>query len=412
VAALPRDFSLRLRYATALMNSRQPGDLAKARAMVQEALTIRPNDERALFMLSQAERRAGALSEAERTARRLITVNNRNARGYVALAEALEERQRYSEVIDTLAPALPAFRSSQNAAGSLIMLLPHLGFAYERMGQPDRAVAAFEEARKIAPSDPVITSYLIQAQISAKRYPEALELARVARGQHSDDLRLARLEAQALHASGKTDAGIAVLEEFVKTRGEDPRAHVALAQVYVEASRGAQAVKVLQTAQARFPEDMLLTFELGAILDKQKRHAEAEAAFRQVIAQDPENAPALNYLGYMLAERGEKLDESVDLVKRALAIEPENGSYLDSLGWAYYKAGNDRQALDNLQRAAEQLTRNSVVQDHYGDVLSRLGRLDDAIAAWTRALEGDGEDVDREAIDRKIRSARQKLTRK
>jgi tetratricopeptide (TPR) repeat protein len=412
VAAMPRDFSLRLRYATALMNTRQPGDLAKARTMVQEALGIRPNDERALFMLSQAERRSGALNEAERTARRLITVNNRNARGYVALAEALEERQRYSEVIDALAPALPAFRSSQNAAGSLIMLLPHLGFAYERMGQPDRAVAAFEEARKIAPSDPVITSYLIQAQISAKRYPEALELARVARGQHADDLRLARLEAQALHASGKTDAGIAVLEEFVKTRGEDPRAHVALAQVYVEASRGAQAVKVLQTAQTRFPDETLLTFELGAILDKQKRHAEAEAAFRQVIAQDPENAPALNYLGYLLAERGEKLDESVDLVKRALAIEPENGSYLDSLGWAYYKAGNYPQALDSLRRAAEQLTRNSVVQDHYGDVLSRLDRLDDAIAAWMRALDGDGEDVDREAIDRKIRSARQKLTRK
>jgi tetratricopeptide (TPR) repeat protein len=412
VAAMPRDFSLHLRYATALMNTRQPGDLTKARTMIQEALGIRPNDERALFMLSQAERRSGALNDAERTARRLIGVNTRNARGYVALAEALEERQRYSEVIDALAPALPAFRSSQNAAGSLVMLLPHLGFAYERMGQPDRAVAAYEEARKIAPSDPVITSYLIQAQIAAKRLPEALELARVARGQHADDLRLARLEAQALHASGKTDAGIAVLEEFVKKRGDDPRAHVALAQVYAEASRGAQAIKVLQTAQSRFPEDTLLTFELGAILDKQKRHAEAEAAFRQVIAQDPENAPALNYLGYLLAERGEKLDESVDLVKRALAIEPENGSYLDSLGWAYYKAGNYRQALEHLERAAEQLTRNSVVQDHYGDVLSRLDRLDDAIAAWTRALDGDGEDVDRESIDRKIRSARQKLTRK
>lgn len=410
--ALPSDLNLRIRYATALMNTGQAGDLQKARTALQEALALRPNDERALFMLSQAERRLGALNDAERTARRLVAANGRNVRGYIALAEALEERQRYNEVIDALTPALSTFRSGQNSAGSLSLLLPHVGFAYQRTGQAEKAVAAFEEARKLAPADPSIIGYLVQAQIAAKKYQDALDLARSARGQHADDLRLARLEAQALHESGKTDQGIAVLEDFVRTRGEDPRAHIALAQVYAEASRSAQAIKVLQTAQSRFPTETLLTFELGAILDKQKRHAEAEAAFRQVIAREPENASALNYLAYILAERGEKLDESVNLVQRALQLEPENGSFLDSLGWAHYKAGNFSLALESLQRAADQLTRNSVVQDHYGDVLFRLNRFDDAIAAWTRALGGDGDEIDRGDIDRKIRSARQKLPRK
>ena len=96
---------------------------------------------------------------------------------------------------------------------------------------------------------------------------------------------------------------------------------------------------------------------------------------RQLIAKDPNNATALNYLGYMLAERGERLDESVDYLKRALAIDPDNGSYLDSIGWAYYKDGKLDLALDNLKQAADQLTTNSVVQDHYGDVLFKLGRL-------------------------------------
>jgi tetratricopeptide (TPR) repeat protein len=114
----------------------------------------------------------------------------------------------------------------------------------------------------------------------------------------------------------------------------------------------------------------------------------------------------------MLAERGERLDESVDFLKKALEIEPDNGSYLDSLGWAYYKADKLDLAVTNLERAAEQLQTNSVIQDHYGDVLFKLSRFDDAIAAWNRAIVGDGDSVDKASIDKKIRSAKQKLGKK
>ena len=145
------------------------------------------------------------------------------------------------------------------------------------------------------------------------------------------------------------------------------------------------------------------------MFDKQKKYADAEASFRQVIARDPENATALNYLGYMLAERGERLDESVSYLKKALQIDPDNGSFLDSLGWAYFKSDKLDLAADNLRRAADQLQSNSVIQEHYGQVLFKLGRYDEAIAAWTRALAGDGDSIDRSDIDKKIRSARQKL---
>jgi tetratricopeptide (TPR) repeat protein len=114
----------------------------------------------------------------------------------------------------------------------------------------------------------------------------------------------------------------------------------------------------------------------------------------------------------MLAERGERLNESVDLLKKALTIEPENGSYLDSLGWAYYKSDKLDLARENLERAAGQLKTNSVIQDHYGDVLFKLTRYDEAIAAWTRALSGDNDAIDRPSIDKKIKSAKQKLGKK
>src|SRR4029078_9958703 len=177
-------------------------------------------------------------------------------------------------------------------------------------------------------------------------------------------------------------------------------AYIALAQLYNDAERGDQAVKTLRDAQGKFPADNEVAFQLGAVFDKQKKFADAEAAFRQVLAREPENAAALNYLGYMLAERGDRLDEPVNYLKKALQTEPENGSYLDSLGGAYFKSDRLDLAADNLRRAADQLKTKSVIQQHYGDVLFKLQRYDAAIGAWTRALSGDGDSIDRTGIDR------------
>jgi tetratricopeptide (TPR) repeat protein len=409
-------FDLRVRYAGMLLGTGADPDALKARGLLREAVTLRAPDDRAmersLLLLSEAERRTGELDAAERAARRVISQNRRSARGYAALAEALEERRRYQDVADALAPAVALFRGDAEPEGPLSLLLPHLGFAYQQLGQIDKAIAALQEAHKITDGDSSITFYLIQAQLSAKRYTEAAALARQARLDQPDDLRLARLEAEALRLGGQNDAAVAVIEGVVKQQDGNPMAHVALAQVYQSTNRGGQAVKVLQDARAKFPSSTSIAFELGAVFEKQKKYSEAEAAFRQVIAQEPDHGPALNYLGYMLAERGQRLSESVDLIKRALQTEPDNGSYLDSLGWAYFRDGKFDLAAEHLKRAADQLVTNSVVQDHYGDVLFRLGRFDDAIAAWSRALSGDGDDVDQGEIDRKIRSARQKLSKK
>jgi tetratricopeptide (TPR) repeat protein len=411
-----RSVDLRVRYAGMLLGTGVEKDAVRARDVLREAVELRaPDDrtlERALLLLAQAERRTGELDASERTARRVINQNRRSARAYIALAETLEERRRYQDVADALAPAVTLFRGDAEPEGPLAMLLPHLGFAYQQLGQFDKAIAALQEAHEITGGDPALSFYLIQAQLSARQYSDAVALARQARLEQPDDLRLARLEAEGLRLWGKGDEAVSVLEEVAKRQAANPMAHVALAQVYQDTNRGAQAVKVLQDARTRFPEDTSITFELGAIFEKQKKFADAETAFRQVIAQEPEHGPALNYLGYMLAERGERLTESVDLIKRALQTEPDNGSYLDSLGWAYYKDGKFDLALEPLRRAADQLLTNSVVQDHYGDVLFRLGRFDEAIAAWSRALAGDREDVDEGGIDRKIRSAKQKLSRR
>ena len=132
-------------------------------------------------------------------------------------------------------------------------------------------------------------------------------------------------------------------------------------------------------------------------------------AARDSASGSAEDATALNYLGYMLAERGQRLDEAVALVQRALKLEPGNPSFLDSLGWAYYQQGKFDLADPPLTEAASKLPNNSVIQDHLGDLRFKQRRFSDATAAWQRALNGDGESIDRPAIEKKIIDAKARL---
>jgi tetratricopeptide (TPR) repeat protein len=395
-----------------LLNAGGNTNARRARDVLQEAMKLRATDERVLYLLSRAERMSGNLAGAEDAARKLVAQNADNPRGYLALAETLSERRRHQEIVDALLPAATRFRSIAEGAVSLGLLLPRLAAAHQQLGRHDEAIAIFEELRRLSPKDPNTTHNLIRAHLFAKRYRTAVDVARLARADRPDDISLARLEAEALRQDGKADDAVAAMSALAVRRKDDPEAYVALANVYSEVNRGGQAIKVLQEAQTRFPNETLITFELGAVYERQKQYAEAEAAFRRVIERDAQHAPALNYLGYMLAERGERLGESIALVKRALEVDPENGSYLDSLGWAYFKSGKFDLAEEYLRQAAGILTANSVILDHYGDVLLKLERFQEAIDAWTQALAGDGDSINRGDIDRKIRTARQRLDRR
>jgi Flp pilus assembly protein TadD len=183
---------------------------------------------------------------------------------------------------------------------------------------------------------------------------------------------------------------------------------VLLIQGYSAAGRHKEAIETAEKAVAKFPEETSVSYQLGAALDRAGRHAESETTFRGLIAKDPLDAGALNYLGYMIAERGPaaKLDEAVSLIQRALKVEPDNPSYLDSLGWAYVQQGKLDLADAPLTTAAEKLPANSVIQDHLGDLRQKQNRRTDAIAAWQKALAGDGESIDKAKIQKKIDAAK------
>jgi tetratricopeptide (TPR) repeat protein len=159
-------------------------------------------------------------------------------------------------------------------------------------------------------------------------------------------------------------------------------------------------------AKGREADAALLLSQLAHAHTQLGQHDQAVAVLTTAVQNDPLSAPALNSLGYTLADRGERLPEAIAYIERALKVDPENPSYIDSLGWAQFKTGRFEEAEPNLRRAAEALPDNSIIQDHLGDVLAKRGKYQEAITAWERALKGDGEDIDKEVIEKKIRDAR------
>jgi tetratricopeptide (TPR) repeat protein len=406
---------LKKRWALALLNTGRQSDAERARSLLEEVLGADQNDVSALYLLAQAQRQTRDFEAAEATARKLMALDPQGASGPYALAQVFEQQHAYERVVETLQPLVDRLTEHGAAAGRTVDMTPillHLGFAYLDLQKPDKAIPLLERARQSSPDESTIAVGLVQAQILAKQYARAIDEAGKARTMFPEDVRLERLQADALRLDNQVDKAVALLEDVLRAHPEDVSNHMALAELLINADRTEEALKVLKAAESKFPSDETVLFEMGAAYERQKRYGEAEAALRKVIAKDPSHAQALNYLGYMLADRGVRLSESVGYIQRALKIDPGNPAYLDSLGWAYFKMNRLDLAEKNLREAAAARSSDSAVQDHWGDLLFRLGRSEDAIVAWQRALSGDGESIDRSSIESKIRTAQKKLARK
>lgn len=198
-----------------------------------------------------------------------------------------------------------------------------------------------------------------------------------------------------------------------------PQMTYSLAIAYTQAGMHEAALKTFELAlsessiHGEHVESAAFYFHYGIAAESAGDIRQAIRHFKKSIALDPANsAPALNYLGYMMVVRGENLNEAEAFIKRALEIDPENGAYIDSLGWLYYQRGEFRRALAELLRAEQFIDpsdpSNYEIFDHIGDAYGKLGNDTEAIAYWRRALKlADGEMTE---IGEKIANAEQRLT--
>jgi tetratricopeptide (TPR) repeat protein len=187
--------------------------------------------------------------------------------------------------------------------------------------------------------------------------------------------------------------------------GGEAEALLAAAQTYQRLEKYADSVPLLERLVAGHRDSAAAGFLLGAAYERTGRREQSVAELRRVLALEPDFHAALNYLGYMFAERGEHLEEARKLIERAVALDPDNGAYVDSLGWVYFRQGQVELARATLERATRLETADATVQEHLGDVYGALGQPERAGDAYRRALAlGNNDPGKSEELRRKLDS--------
>jgi len=302
---------------------------------------------------------------------------------------------------------------SQSDRSNRAVFIERLGRIYRDQSNYSAAVETFRKMLTLG-DESAESGYqeIIDTYREAKQWPQATAAARegVQKLPNNRDLRMV-LDAQ-LADTGDADKGLADVRSLLKGTAEDRPVYVALAQMNTRLKRWADAEAALNKAEqlSTKPEDkQYVAFLRGSTYERQKKYDEAEAEFRKVLAAEPQSAVTLNYLGYMNADRGVRLEESLNYIKQAVSLEPGNGAYLDSLGWAYFRLGKYDLAEENLNKASQHMGSDPSVQEHLGDLYQKTGRLKLAAAHWERALEEWNKTVAPEVDSDALAKVQQKL---
>jgi tetratricopeptide (TPR) repeat protein len=170
---------------------------------------------------------------------------------------------------------------------------------------------------------------------------------------------------------------------------------MAAADAYGRLKRYEAAVRIAREASAKFPESTDALFRLGSSLERGGNPAEAERVFLKLLELRPNDSGTLNYLGYMWADQGVQLERAKDMLEKAVARDPRNAAYLDSLGWAYFRLGQLPVAEKNLREAYRREPADPTIEEHIGDLEARQGNTEGAIRHWEKALELKHDEPDR-----------------
>jgi tetratricopeptide (TPR) repeat protein len=404
------------------------GDMDGALRQYQAVVKEDPQDAQSLVRIAEIHRRNGrfddalaTLKQAEGLVQDSIELNYNYALTYAG-------QGKYDEAIAQLQGLLQKSEKpgGQYTAGELnnrAVFIERMGTFYRDQGKIQEAVDTFKRLLSMGDEN-AIRGYqqLVDTLRDAKRYAESEAMLKEAVAKFPNDRSLKLVYAGSLADNGKPEAAIQSAKALLKGNPKDDReVYLAIAQIY----NRLRLFKDAETAAAE-AERLSTTDEeregvasiQGSIFERQKKYDQAEERFKRALAGDPQNAFVLNYFGYMLADRGVRLQEALGMVKKAVDLDPQNAAYLDSLGWAYFKLGDNDLAEEYLRKALLRNPNDSTMQDHLAEVYAKQGKLkqavglwERAIAEWNRTLPADVDPADVSRVQKKLESTRVKVAK-
>ncbi len=355
-----------------------------------------PSDAQTYMHIAEIDRRNGQFDQALEALKKAGAVVPDSLEVQYNIALIDEAQGKYEDAIQILEQLL---QKTEHADGDYsvpdknnrAVFLERLGTVYREDNKYQQSVDTFHKMLELGDEN-AIRGYqeIIETYRDNKQWQQATDVAAEAAKKYPNDRGLQMVSASQQADMGHADVAIEQVKSLLKGNADDREIYIALAQMYSRIKDWPNAEQNIAKAieLSSKPEDKdYAIFVQGSIYERQKKYELAEEAFRKVLADDPKNAMALNYLGYMLADRDTRLEEALGYIRRAVALDPQNGAYLDSLGWAYYKLGKYDLAEENLRRASERINTDPTVHQHLGELYQKTGRLKLAASNYERSLE-------------------------
>ena len=391
----------------------------------QKLADLLPDNPDTYLRIAQIYRELHQLDKAEENLLKARQYNPGNLEILYNEAMIYESQGRYEDAIRVLSDAVTGVKaqSAPSRRRSLAILYQQLGMLYRDVQNYQAAIYTFQELGHLGDEEDHRARLLIMDTYRlAKDLPKALQAGREALGKYPDDSAIRASQALLLGENQQTDEAVKLLENDLKGTSADREAYLNLSQVYEQGHRYQEAEQAARKAEsfAADPHDNEMAWLLlGAVYEKQKQFDKAEDEFKKVLDVNPKNAQVLNYYGYMMADRGVRLDEAHDLIQRAVDLEPLNGAYLDSLGWVYFKQNKLDEAEALLRKAVEHEPHDPTIREHLGDVLAKQGRTDLAaaeweksLAEWRRSLPADLESDKVAEVEKKLNQVKHRVAQK
>jgi tetratricopeptide (TPR) repeat protein len=375
----------------------ETGELEKAINAFEKSIEISPGFTSAHLALATLLQHTGRMEEAKRSYRNVLKLDPKNATALKDLIDMLFEEGDYEEGIEVLEPLQR--EGALDNTGRLT-----LGRFYYRAGRIEEALELFKGLADEFGDTALIMRVIAEIEIQRGHFRSAYQYLKGSIEEEPDNfahyigllLIAYGLAGEAADPGEVLDISPKEVSRYLESaertlKGDSAEDNYLLGAVMRKAKRNDRAERLLLRAEEIEPTDRRTLLELATLYEEQSRFDEALKRIMHLYEQDPGDASINNYYGYLLAEKGERLEFAEELLDRALAEEPDNGYYLDSLGWIRFKKGDFAGALSALLEAVSRVDDDPVIWEHLGRTYEMLERGGKAIEAYNRSIAIDPE---------------------